>query len=384
MAPCDANTRVKQPTNADDVRTGMYGLLSALSHVHGKGLIHADIKPHNVGVMLKPDQTCEKTVLLDFGNVLAQEVQGSQRPPQPQLPSRGVQVCTLISRAPELLAERSDFTEMIDMWSAGVVWLFWLRQEYPFGSDSEEAVAAAILDTLWTGGGQTEQELRRYYNLHKRRRRRSLLSSSSSLHKLDVELLTSMLCLEPLGRPAAIDALTSLMRVGWLTVSYDGEGCWAPFSINSGEVQPEVLGWLRKSPPYTKPGFGPELQMDFTRMPDAGDDSGKEYQRQELQLEGRKLTMTGCRRPKEGGTLFNKTAGRLLPHLHPIAWLNALLDRAEVDSHALTALDEKLRSNLTKLPAVDFKHDNTQVFFKSSAKAWLWCLVQHHLWKGTD
>lgn len=75
------------------------------------------------------------------------------------------------------------------------------------------------------------------------------------------------------------------------------------FSINSGEVQPEVRRWLRKSPPYTKPGFGPELQMDFTRMPDAGDDSGKEYQRQELQLEGRKLTMT-ISTPLLGSMLF--------------------------------------------------------------------------------
>ena len=49
----------------------------------------------------------------------------------------------------------------------------------------------------------------------------------------------------------------------------------------------------------------------------------------------------------------------------------------------MTDLDNKLRAALSKLPAEDRKHNNTQLFFKTNAKNWLWVLVQHHLWDGT-
>ena len=172
----------------------MAGVLSALAHIHGRNLIHADVKPDNIGVNFGRDGVWAKTMLLDFGNSLMQETTASTRQKQHALAGRGLQVCTLSTRAPELLAACHDFTEAIDMWSVGVVWYYWIKHCFPFDARSEQEVAAAILDALWVGNrGHTEHSLRTYYALHKRRPRQPFRTGLSNLHPLESKLMLALM-----------------------------------------------------------------------------------------------------------------------------------------------------------------------------------------------
>eukprot|EP00931_Biecheleriopsis_adriatica_P111864 TRINITY_DN86337_c0_g1_i1.p1 TRINITY_DN86337_c0_g1~~TRINITY_DN86337_c0_g1_i1.p1 ORF type:complete len:306 (-),score=72.91 TRINITY_DN86337_c0_g1_i1:55-918(-) len=120
-------------------------VISALSHCHGKGIVHRDVKPENI----MADHDCYK--LIDFG--LAVKAEGPLR----------MAAGTEEYMAPEMLASSPSYGEKVDMWSCGVSTFQLLFGTLPFGSehpakhirlyqkssDPEGELVAAASQTAW-------------------------------------------------------------------------------------------------------------------------------------------------------------------------------------------------------------------------------------------
>jgi glycogen synthase kinase 3 beta len=89
------------------VKVYMYQLSRALAHIHGMGICHRDIKPHNLLV----DPVRHVLKLCDFGSAKA-FVKG-----EPNV----AYICSRFYRAPELVFGATDYTTAIDVWSEGCV-----------------------------------------------------------------------------------------------------------------------------------------------------------------------------------------------------------------------------------------------------------------------
>jgi serine/threonine protein kinase len=75
--------------------------------MHLKGVCHRDIKPQNCLV----DPSCHILKICDFGS--AKKLQKGE--------DSVSYICSRYYRAPELLLGKKNYTEMIDVWSAGCV-----------------------------------------------------------------------------------------------------------------------------------------------------------------------------------------------------------------------------------------------------------------------
>jgi serine/threonine protein kinase len=88
----------------------MYQILRALCYIHSLGIAHRDIKPNNILL----DTSTHEIKLADFGSAkrLVRDGKG---------PINASYICSRYYRAPELIFGRTDYTEKIDIWSAGCV-----------------------------------------------------------------------------------------------------------------------------------------------------------------------------------------------------------------------------------------------------------------------
>jgi len=85
----------------------LYQLLRGLAFIHGKGILHADIKPQN----LLLDGGNQALKLCDFGTARRMMATEPLRP----------YICSRYYRAPELILGSTTYNNAIDLWSAGAV-----------------------------------------------------------------------------------------------------------------------------------------------------------------------------------------------------------------------------------------------------------------------
>eukprot|EP00971_Amphidinium_carterae_P069003 1366104-Amphidinium_carterae.1 len=84
-----------------------YHLLRGLGFIHGRGIVHCDIKPQN----LLLDGKSHSLKLCDFGTAKRMSLKEQGRP----------YVCSRYYRAPELILGSTTYTTPVDLWSAGCV-----------------------------------------------------------------------------------------------------------------------------------------------------------------------------------------------------------------------------------------------------------------------
>lgn len=118
------------------VKLYMYQLFKALNYIHGIGICHRDIKPQNL--LIDPESGVLK--LCDFGSA-KYLVKG-----EPNVSY----ICSRYYRAPELIFGATNYTNSIDIWSAGTVFAELLLGQPIFPGDSGVDQLVEIIKVLGT------------------------------------------------------------------------------------------------------------------------------------------------------------------------------------------------------------------------------------------
>lgn len=130
--------KVLYPTLTDyDIRFYIYELLKALDYCHSQGIMHRDVKPHNVMI----DHELRKLRLIDWG--LAEFY----------FPEKeyNVRVASRYFKGPELLVDFQSYDYSLDMWSLGCMFAGMIFRKEPFfyGHDNHDQLVkiAKVLGT---------------------------------------------------------------------------------------------------------------------------------------------------------------------------------------------------------------------------------------------
>jgi len=126
------------PTLTDyDVRYYVHELLKALDYSHSRGIMHRDVKPHNVMI----DHEKKELRLIDWG--LAEFYHPKKE--------YNVRVASRYFKGPELLVDMRDYDYSLDMWSLGCMFAGMIFITHPFfhGRDNYDQLVriAKVLGT---------------------------------------------------------------------------------------------------------------------------------------------------------------------------------------------------------------------------------------------
>lgn len=148
-----------------DIRYYIRELLKALDFCHSRGIMHRDVKPHNVMI----DHQRKKLRLIDWG--LAEFYHPGTK--------YNVRVASRYFKGPELLVDFQDYDYSLDMWSLGAMFASMIFKKEPFfhGHDNYDQLVkiAKVLgtDDLFKYLDKYDIELDQQYDdiLHKYERR---------------------------------------------------------------------------------------------------------------------------------------------------------------------------------------------------------------------
>ncbi len=130
--------KVLYPTLTDyDIRYYINELLKALDFCHSQGVMHRDVKPHNVMI----DHSNRELRLIDWG--LAEFYHPGKE--------YNVRVASRYFKGPELLVDLQDYDYSLDMWSLGCMFAGMIFRKEPFfaGHDNYDQLVriAKVLGT---------------------------------------------------------------------------------------------------------------------------------------------------------------------------------------------------------------------------------------------
>mmetsp|Transcript_42222 Transcript_42222/g.99074 ORF Transcript_42222/g.99074 Transcript_42222/m.99074 type:complete len:356 (-) Transcript_42222:151-1218(-) len=130
--------KILYPTLTDmDIRFYIYELLVALEFSHSNGIMHRDVKPHNVMI----DHEKRKLRLIDWG--LAEFYHPGRE--------YNVRVASRYFKGPELLVDMQEYDYSLDMWSLGCMFAGMIFRKEPFfhGQDNYDQLVkiAKVLGT---------------------------------------------------------------------------------------------------------------------------------------------------------------------------------------------------------------------------------------------
>lgn len=109
-----------------EIKYYMHEILKGLDSINSKGIMHRDIKPHNIVI----DHERKRLKLIDFG--LAEYYMPHQE--------YNVRVASRYFKAPELLLENPLYDYSVDMWSLGCLFagILFLKEPFFAGRDNYE------------------------------------------------------------------------------------------------------------------------------------------------------------------------------------------------------------------------------------------------------
>ena len=120
-----------------DIRFYIYEVLKALDYCHSKGIMHRDVKPHNIMI----DHTNKRLRLIDWGLAEFYHPQHDYN----------VRVASRYFKGPELLIDLQTYDYSLDIWSLGCMFAGMIFQKEPFfqGKDNYDQLVkiAKVLGT---------------------------------------------------------------------------------------------------------------------------------------------------------------------------------------------------------------------------------------------
>lgn len=120
-----------------DIRFYIFEVLKALDYCHSKGIMHRDVKPHNIMI----DHNNKRLRLIDWG--LAEFYHPNQE--------YNVRVASRYFKGPELLIDLQNYDYSLDIWSLGCMFAGMIFQKEPFfqGKDNYDQLVkiAKVLGT---------------------------------------------------------------------------------------------------------------------------------------------------------------------------------------------------------------------------------------------
>ncbi|KAG8098282.1 hypothetical protein GUJ93_ZPchr0013g34362 [Zizania palustris] len=175
-----------------DIRYYIYELLKALDYCHSRGIMHRDVKPHNIMIDHEKRQLC----LIDWG--LAEFYH-----PKMEYNARVASRCY---KGPELLVDLLDYDYSLDLWSLGCMFAAMIFRVDPFfsGQDNYDQLVkiTEVLGTedfysyLGKYGLQLDSQLERLVGRHNRKPWLMFVNSGN----------------KHLASPEAIDLVDRLLR----------------------------------------------------------------------------------------------------------------------------------------------------------------------------
>ena len=161
-----ADFHVLFPTLTDlEIRHYIFEVLKALDFAHSMGIMHRDVKPHNVMI----DHEQKKLKLIDWGLAEFYHVATTYNP----------RVASRYFKGPELLVELPMYDYALDMWSLGCMMAGMIFMKEPFfhGKDNNDQLVriAKVLGTddlflyLQTYQTQLKNELQQAVGRHSRK-----------------------------------------------------------------------------------------------------------------------------------------------------------------------------------------------------------------------
>lgn len=130
-----------------EVKYYMLELLKAVDYINSKGIMHRDIKPHNIVI----DHQNKKLKLIDFG--LADYYIPKQE--------YNVRVASRYFKAPELLLENPLYDYSVDIWSIGCLFAGIIFMKEPFFA-GEDNLDQLVKITKVVGTDQIENYMKKY------------------------------------------------------------------------------------------------------------------------------------------------------------------------------------------------------------------------------
>ncbi|KMZ74496.1 Casein kinase II subunit alpha, chloroplastic [Zostera marina] len=198
--------KVLYPTLSDfDIRYYIYELLKALDYCHSQGIMHRDVKPHNVMI----DHEQRKLRLIDWG--LAEFYHPGKE--------YNVRVASRYFKGPELLVDLQDYDYSLDLWSLGCMFagMIFRKDQFFYGRDNYDQLVkiAKVLGTVDLNAYlkkyylQLDQSLVTLIGSHSRKSWNKFITSDNQHLAVPeaIDLLDKLLKYDQQERPTAKEAM---------------------------------------------------------------------------------------------------------------------------------------------------------------------------------
>ncbi|KAI3956700.1 hypothetical protein MKW92_015560 [Papaver armeniacum] len=178
------------------VKSLMYQLCKGVAFCHGHGVLHRDLKPHNL--LMDP-----KTKMLKIADL------GLARAFTLPMKKYTHEILTLWYRAPEVLLGATHYSTPVDIWSVGCIFAELVTNQALFPGDSELQQLLHIFRLLGTPNEERWPGVSKLMNWHEYPQwsPRKLSSAVPNLDEAGQDLLLQMLRYEPSKRISAKKAM---------------------------------------------------------------------------------------------------------------------------------------------------------------------------------